>query len=107
MSFADAQREVHDWISGFEEGYFQPLTLVARIAEEVGELAREVNHSFGEKPKKPTEAAGSIAGEIGDSIFVLISLANSLDLDLDAVFAATMEKYRTRDATRWTPKQGA
>ena len=106
MSFADAQREVHDWISRFEEGYFQPLTLVARIAEEVGELAREVNHSFGEKPKKPTEAKGSIGEEIGDSIFVLLSLANSLDLDMDEVFAATMKKYKTRDASRWTPKRG-
>lgn len=105
MSFSDAQRQVDAWISSFEEGYFQPMTLVARIAEEVGELAREVNHVYGEKPKKASEAEGSIAEEIGDSIFVLISLANSLQIDLDVVFAQTMEKYRTRDAKRWTPKQ--
>ncbi len=105
MSFAEAQRQVDAWISSFEEGYFQPMTLVARMAEEVGELAREVNHVYGEKPKKATEVDGSIADEIGDSIFVLISLANSLELDLDVVFAQTMNKYRTRDASRWTPKQ--
>lgn len=106
MSFADEQRQVDAWISQFKEGYFQPMTLVARIAEEVGELAREVNHVYGEKPKKPSEAEGSIAEEIGDSIFVLISLANALDLDLDDIFAQTMEKYRARDAKRWTPKEG-
>ena len=104
MSFADAQKEVHSWISQFEEGYFRPMTLVARLAEEVGELAREVNHLYGEKPKKPNEPEGAIADEIGDIIFVLLSLANSLNIDVDASFAKTMEKYRTRDAQRWTPK---
>ena len=104
MSFAEAQKEVHAWISQFEEGYFRPMTLVARLAEEVGELAREVNHLYGEKPKKPGEPEGAIADEISDVIFVLLSLANSLDIDVDAAFSRTMEKYRTRDARRWTPK---
>ena len=105
MSFAQAQREVDAWISQFEEGYFQPMTLVVRIAEEVGELAREVNHTYGEKKKKPTEGEGSIADELGDAIFVLISLANALEIDLDDAFTRTMEKYRTRDGSRWTPRR--
>lgn len=105
VSFADAQKEVDAWISQFEEGYFQPMTLVARLAEEVGELAREINHSFGEKRKKPSEPEGAIADEISDIIFVLLSLANSLNIDVDAAFSRTMEKFRTRDAHRWTPRQ--
>jgi NTP pyrophosphatase (non-canonical NTP hydrolase) len=103
MSFAAVQHEVDAWISQFKEGYFPPLTLLARVTEEVGELAREITHSYGEKQKKPGEPPGSVEDEICDVIFVLVSLANSLNIDLDAAFARTMEKYRTRDANRWTP----
>jgi len=101
MSFSAAQKEVHAWISGLEKGYFEPMTMLARVTEEVGELAREVNHHYGEKPKKPEEPEGSVADEICDVMFVLLSLANSLEIDLDTAFARTMTKYRTRDANRW------
>lgn len=50
-SLADIQREVDAYIGQFKEGYFSPLALMARMSEEVGELAREVNHYYGEKPK--------------------------------------------------------
>ena len=52
------QAEVDRWISQFEEGYWHPLSQLARLTEEVGELGREINHRFGEKPKKPEEAGG-------------------------------------------------
>jgi len=51
-TLADIQRDVDEYISQFKEGYFSPLSMLARMTEEVGELAREVNHHFGEKPKK-------------------------------------------------------
>ena len=51
-SIAEMQREVDLYISQFKEGYFSPLAMLARMSEEVGELAREVNHEFGEKPKR-------------------------------------------------------
>ncbi|MGH9456126.1 MAG: nucleotide pyrophosphohydrolase, partial [Thermoanaerobaculia bacterium] len=79
MSFADAQKDVDAWISQFEEGYWQPLSMLARVTEEVGELAREINHRYGEKPKKPDEPEADLAVEIADIFFVLLSLANSLD----------------------------
>ncbi len=104
MSFAEAQREVDDWISQFEEGYWKPLSMLARVTEEVGELARILNHEYGEKPKKPGEAPQEVAEEIADIVFVLLSLANSLGIDMDAAFAQVMAKYRSRDAGRWTPK---
>ena len=105
MSFREAQREVDQWISGFKEGYWQPLSMLARLSEEVGELARELNHAYGEKPKKPCERGDAIEDEIADVLFVTIALANSLEIDLDAAFARMMEKYRTRDAKRWTPRE--
>lgn len=48
----DLQKEVDDYISQFKEGYFSPLAMLARLTEELGELAREINHYYGEKPKK-------------------------------------------------------
>ena len=77
MSFREAQETVDRWIGQYREGYFSPLTNLARLTEEVGELAREVNHRFGEKPKKPGEEPGSLDMELADVLFVVICLANS------------------------------
>lgn len=96
---------VDDYISQFKEGYFSPLSLMARLSEEVGELAREINHTYGEKPKKSTEEVKSIEEEIGDIIFVLACLTNSLNLDLSRSFHTSIEKIRTRDKDRWTKKE--
>jgi len=104
MSFQAAQKEVDQWISQFEEGYFPPLAMVARLTEETGELARAVMHEYGGKKPKQGEARVGIGEEIADSMFVLICLANSLSIDLDEAFATMMTKYRARDAGRWTPK---
>jgi NTP pyrophosphatase (non-canonical NTP hydrolase) len=105
MSFKPVQREVDEWISQFREGYFAPLPMLARLTEEFGELARAVMHHHGGKPPKSGEKPGDIGEEIADSIFVLVCLANSLGIDLDESFGAMMEKYRTRDAVRWTPRE--
>lgn len=104
MSFRDAQDAVDRWVGQFEEGYFPPLVNVARLAEEVGELAREVNHQFGPKKKKPDEAPGSIPMELADIVFVVICLANSQKIDLDEAFAQMMAKVTARDAGRWSKK---
>jgi NTP pyrophosphatase (non-canonical NTP hydrolase) len=104
MSFRDAQQRVDAWVSQFEEGYFPPLANVARLAEEVGELAREVNHRFGPKPKKPGEPPGSLALELADILFVVVCIANSQQIDLDDAFAQMMAKVTSRDAGRWTRK---
>ena len=104
MSFKPIQQEVDAWIAQFEEGYFTPLPMLARLTEEVGELARVLMHQYGGKKPKPGEDPGDAGGEIADAIFVLVCLANSLGIDLDEAFSAMMEKYRTRDAQRWTRK---
>ena len=105
MSFSEAQARVDAWISQFEEGYFDPLTNMARLSEEVGELAREVNHRFGRKTKKKDEAEGDMAMEMADIIFVLICMANREGIDLQASFDRMMAKVEGRDANRWTPKR--
>ncbi|HYS61005.1 MAG TPA: MazG nucleotide pyrophosphohydrolase domain-containing protein, partial [Gemmatimonadales bacterium] len=68
------------------------------------ELARELNHRFGEKTKKPEEPEGSLAMELADILFVVICLANSQGIDLDDAFRGMMQKVTSRDAARWTRK---
>ncbi|MGI5840447.1 MAG: nucleotide pyrophosphohydrolase [bacterium] len=105
MTLDEMQAEVHAWIDRFEEGYWHPLSMLARLTEEVGELAREVNHRYGEKPKKESEPENDISLELADILFVVTCFANSLDLSLEEAFRAMMEKYRQRDAGRWSPKR--
>lgn len=93
------QKEVDDYISQFKAGYFSPLANLARLTEEVGELAREINHYYGEKQKKPTEEENSVKAELGDNLFVLLCIANSLGIDMTESFNDTMEKFNTRDKT--------
>jgi NTP pyrophosphatase (non-canonical NTP hydrolase) len=96
---------VDAWVSQFEEGYFHPLTNLARLAEEVGELAREVNHRFGEKTKKREEAEGDLGMEMADILFVLVCMANREGIDLQVAFDNMMEKVEKRDEARWTKKR--
>ncbi len=105
MAFKDAQLRVDAWIAQFEEGYFHPLTNMARLSEEVGELAREVNHRFGQKTRKQEEAEGDLAMEMADILFVLICMANREGIDLQEAFDRMMDKVTARDATRWTKKR--
>jgi len=106
MTLSDAQRRVDTWISQYEEGYFDPLTNMTRLAEEVGELAREVNHRFGQKTKKQGEAEGDMGMEMADILFVLICMANREGIDLQESFDRMMAKVERRDADRWTRKRG-
>ena len=98
------QRRVDAWVAQFQEGYFDPLTNVARLAEEVGELAREVNHRFGQKTKKKDEVEGDMGLEMADILFVLICMANREGIDLQEAFDRMMKKVETRDDARWTKK---
>lgn len=101
-SMKQLQDEVDTYISQFKEGYFSPLAMLARLTEELGELAREVNHYYGEKPKKTSETEKAIEEELGDLLFVLICMANALNIDLEVAHDYVMNKFNTRDKDRWT-----
>lgn len=103
-SLNQMQKEVDDYISQFKAGYFSPLANLARLTEEVGELAREINHYYGEKQKKPTEEENSVKAELGDNLFVLLCIANSLGIDMTESFNDTMEKFNTRDKNQFERK---
>jgi NTP pyrophosphatase (non-canonical NTP hydrolase) len=101
MTLADAQRAVDAWIGQFRDGYWPPLANLARLVEEVGELARELNHRYGPKAKKPGEPEQDLALELADILFVVLALANEQKIDMTAAFQGVLEKYGMRDADRW------
>ncbi len=105
-TLAAMQKEVDTYIQQFKTGYFSPLAQMARLTEEVGELAREVNHYYGEKPKKPEEEPKTVAEELGDVLFVTLIMANSMDINLTEVFNQNMEKFNQRDRFRFERKDG-
>jgi NTP pyrophosphatase (non-canonical NTP hydrolase) len=101
LTLAGAQQAVDAWIGQFREGYWPPLANLARLVEEVGELARDLNHRYGHKPRRPDEPEQELALEIADVLFVLIALANEQGIDLEDAFRRTLDKYERRDSGRW------
>ena len=104
MSLKEIQKQVDEWTSQYTPQYWQPHEILARLMEETGELAREINHMYGTKKKKPTEETGEMAGEIADIIFTLCCLANSQNIDLDQAWQEMMKKYTERDSRRFDKK---
>jgi len=106
MNLREAQARVDAWIGQFEEGYWPPMHNLARLMEEVGELARELNHLYGSKPKRPEEPDQDLAMELADVLFVLLVIANEQNVDLEEALTRVLDKYRARDSHRWLRKDG-
>ncbi len=104
ISLQQLQKKVDNYIGQFEEGYFPPFELLARMTEELGELSREVQHVYGQKKKKSTESINSIEEELGDFFFVLVCFANAQGIRLDQALLNVIHKFETRDKDRWTRK---
>ena len=94
----DLQAQIQDWADRYWQGtYWPPLANLARLTEETGEVARAVNQIYGPKNIKDSETAAELQEELGDLLFVLLCLANSTGVDLQAGFDGALEKYRVRD----------
>lgn len=100
----DLQKAVDDWAQSLEEPYWPPLSQFARLAEEVGEVGRLLNHMYGSKPKKADEAEQELGGELADVLFAIICIANRHNIDLDQAMAEVLEKSKIRDADRFKKK---
>ncbi|HEY0493501.1 MAG TPA: nucleotide pyrophosphohydrolase [Candidatus Dormibacteraeota bacterium] len=91
----ELQTMLDRWIK--EHGrYWTPLSQYARLAEEVGELGRELNFRYGDKPRAQKDSGGALADELGDVLFVTILLANDLGIDLNQALLSTLRKYEAR-----------
>ncbi|MBI5465984.1 MAG: nucleotide pyrophosphohydrolase [Candidatus Kerfeldbacteria bacterium] len=105
MSLREVQQEVDNWAQQYKVPYWPVFEQLTRLTEEVGELARELNHRYGSKPKKSTEKLRELEDELGDIIFTITALANSQGLDLDAAWKRVMNKCYGRDKDRFAKKQ--
>lgn len=94
-----AQKIVDDWIHTYGVRYFNELTNMACLTEEVGELARIIARKYGEQSFKPGEQQNP-ADEMADILWVLICLANQTGVDLDEAFKTTVRKKTERDKNR-------
>lgn len=100
LSIAEAQRSVDQWIQTIGVRYFEPLTNLAQLVEEVGEVARILSRTHGEQSLKTGESPGDLADELADVLFVTICLANQSGIDLTAALRRNLEKKTRRDAHR-------
>jgi NTP pyrophosphatase (non-canonical NTP hydrolase) len=98
LTLSGAQTEVDETIQR-AGGYWPPLANLARLFEECGELARAVNQEQGPKVKKVGEAAAAVQEELGDALYVLLVLANSLGVDAEAALGSSLAKVRQRHPT--------
>jgi NTP pyrophosphatase (non-canonical NTP hydrolase) len=105
MSLKKIQDDVDKWTSQFTPQYWSPHEILARLTEETGELAREVNHLYGTKKKKDDENEGSLGQELSDIIFTVVCMANSQGIDLSDEWKKLVDqKLYGRDKNRYIRK---
>ena len=95
------QHIVDDWVIK-NGGYWSPLAMLASVTEELGEIAREINHLENIKIKKENEKKSYLKEEMGDIIFSIICIANHYSIDLNEAFNYTIKKYTERDWGRFS-----
>ena len=100
MTIAEAQKIVDDWIQTKGVRYFNELTNMAVLTEEVGELARIMARTYGEQSFKESDKNRDLGDEMADVLWVLICLANQTGVDLTQALEKNLEKKNIRDATR-------
>ena len=100
MTIEEAQLKVDQWIKTHGVRYFNELTNMAMLAEEVGEVARVIARTYGEQSSKKSDKKKVLAEELADVLFVLICLANQTGVDLTKAFRKTLAKKSKRDNKR-------
>ena len=100
MEIKEAQAKVDHWIQTIGVRYFNELTNMAVLMEEVGELARTIARRYGEQSEKESDKNKDLGDEMADILFVLCCLANQTGIDLDAALEKNLAKKTERDATR-------
>ena len=100
MTIKEAQTAVDEWIKTYGVRYFNELTNMVLLTEEVGELARIIARIYGEQSFKESDKNRDMADEMADILWVLMCLANQTGIDLTEAFAKNMEKKTSRDKER-------
>ena len=100
MTVQELQQRVDEWVNTLGVRYFTPLTNMAILTEEVGEVARIMARRYGEQSEKPSDADRDLGDELADVIWVVTCLANQTGIDLTDAIERNIAKKTQRDATR-------
>jgi len=100
LSLKEFQKKIDKWILN-HGGYWPPLSMFSAIVEELGELAKEINHHEGFKPKKSDATVTRIGEELADVIFAIICVANYYKIDINDELGRVIEKFNKRDSNRF------
>lgn len=100
MDIQEAQAKVDNWIKTYGVRYFDEMTNLAVLMEEVGEVARIMSRTYGEQSFKESDKNKNLGDEFADILFVLICLANQTGINLEEAFTKNLEKKTQRDSTR-------
>ncbi len=104
MSLAAYQKQIDNSLQPLAKPYWEPLSQLARITEEVGEVSRILNHKYGDKPKKPTEIHNELGDELADVIHAVLCLANGVGIKMDSYMPKAINKINNRDKDRYKRK---
>ncbi len=104
MNIKDYQKRIDEELQQYEKPYWAPLSILARMIEEVGEVSRIINHKYGDKPKKPNEEHEDLADELADVLYTVICMANREGIELDEPLNRVIAKLSTRDKGRFAKK---
>ena len=100
IKIREAQKIVDEWIKTHGVRYFNELTNMALLTEEVGEVARIISRKYGEQSFKESDSSKQLGDELADVLFVLICMANQTGVDLTEAFSKSIEKKTKRDSSR-------
>jgi NTP pyrophosphatase (non-canonical NTP hydrolase) len=100
LTIEQAQQQVDQWIKTTGVRYFNELTNMAILTEEVGEVARIIARRYGEQSEKESDKGKDLADEMADVLWVLICLANQTGINLTEAFQKNLEKKTQRDSNR-------
>ncbi|MBA6154110.1 nucleotide pyrophosphohydrolase [Gelidibacter maritimus] len=100
MKLKNSQKTVDEWIKTHGVRYFNELTNMAQLTEEVGEVARIIARRYGEQSEKESDKDKDLGEELADVVFVVLCLANQTGIDLQAAFDKKMDKKTKRDHDR-------
>ena len=100
MNIQDAQKQVDDWIKNHGVRYFNELTNMAQLTEEVGEVARIIARRYGEQSEKESDKQKDLGEELADVVFVVLCLANQTGVNLQEAFDKKLDYKSKRDHDR-------
>jgi NTP pyrophosphatase (non-canonical NTP hydrolase) len=100
MGLKKLQKQVDNWIKQYGVRYFDPLTNMAQLSEEVGEVARIIARRYGEQSEKESDKEKNLSEELSDVLFVVFCIANQTNCDLESAFIDKLKLKSKRDRVR-------